>query len=368
MINAKDYGARGDGISLDTAAVSTAASKALASGEPLYFPGGVYLLDSQFQLMGKSLSILGDGKALTRLLWTSKSGGIHFTGSGGSANDLTVFSMEKITLATMVTAGGTALHLQWPTMNANPLKKTRISDLEIRGWDQYAANPRHAWEYGIRVLNPGGLDISHTDVLGLQTVMLVGIQCGGDFDAGAIRHFLSNIYVLRPNVGIEFDGGNEGVYLNNFELVGCGVGFHAVGGGPVYHISNGHTDCRTTGLLFKDKNEVKLHNIALFHTSNGGPRTSGNLIQMENCKRFMVSNCSFYGFKKPSDPPHQNGILANDCTSGIILGNQFDQIVDTAILFGEGTSDCHSVANRISNCGTPYVNKGAASNTYDLGF
>jgi Pectate lyase superfamily protein len=362
MINVKDYGAKGDGSSIDTAAINGAASKALAEGQVLYFPGGIYLLDSRLDLSGKPISICGDGKALTRLVWNSVPGGIQFIGSGVSANDITVFSIEKLTLAT-TTLGGIALRLEWPIMFANPQKKTRIHDVEIRGWDQYGGN-LHGWQCGIWLTNPGGLDISHSDVLGKEGFSEVGIKCDSPIKSGAIRHFLSNIYILRYDIGIDFEGPNEGIYFNNFEIVGCRFGFRAVGGGTVYHISNGHADCRTTGMAFSGQGEVKLHNIAFFHTSNGGNRTDGNLVLMENGSRFTVSNCSFYGFK--SDLPAlgaQNGILAAGCTSGLVVSNHFDQIKDAAILFGTGTIDCHSVANRTSNCGGRYINLGAPSNT-----
>ncbi|HPS90957.1 MAG TPA: glycosyl hydrolase family 28-related protein [Methanothrix sp.] len=373
MINVRDFGAIGDGNPHDSNvnSINSAASKAMDLGEALYFPGGSYYLDSRLEFWGRSgkpLYLVGDGKALTRLVWTSNQGGILFSGKGTSANDITGFSIEKITLATKVEGGGTALRLEWAEpeshMNANPQKKIRIHDIEIRGFDSYGGNTQ-GWQYGIWITNPGGLDISHVDILGKAGISESGIKCDAQQGSIAIRHFLSNIYVLWHRKGIEFNGSIEGVYFNNFEIVGCLIGLVANDSGNVYHISNGHTDCRMTGMEFNSHAEVKVHNVAFYHTPNGGNKMDGTLLELKECSRIAVTGCSFYGFKTDPIITHQNGILVAGCISGVLVGNQFDQIKDAAILFGEKTMDCHSVANRATNCGVRYTNNGAPSNTDD---
>ena len=254
--------------------------------------------------------------------------------------------------------GGHALRIEWPKLTANPLKKTRIHDVEIRGLDHGI----HGWHKGIYITNPAGLDISHTDILGKPGITQQGITCTSDDDAAQIRHFLSNLYVLWCDLGIDFNGHNEGIYFSNFEIVGCRIGFNQ-DGGTVCHISNGHTDSRESGLHFKRVSQLKLHIIALFHTGNGGGRANADMILLDDCSRFSVSNCSLYGFRGDGDITGQNGLLAANCTTGLVVGNQFDQILDTGIVFAEGSIGCHSVGNRVTNCGTRYANLGAPSNS-----
>lgn len=45
-VSVKDFGAVGDGIAIDTAAINTAMNAAAAAGKDLYFPSGVYLIDA----------------------------------------------------------------------------------------------------------------------------------------------------------------------------------------------------------------------------------------------------------------------------------------------------------------------------------
>jgi hypothetical protein len=120
-------------------------------------------------------------------------------------------------------------------MFSNPQKKTRIADVEVRGWNSYRAIPSpDYWNRGIWLTNPGGLDISHTDVIGSSKGADAGIRCDSPKSSGAIRHFLSNLYLLQCRTGVAFSGPNEGVYFNNFEIVGCRTGIQAKGGAPVY--------------------------------------------------------------------------------------------------------------------------------------
>lgn len=364
MINVHDFGARGNGTDDDTAAVIRAFNASDRDG--VHFPKGDYRLTSKIELADRPVTISGDGKSLSRLRWECADGGIEFKGTGVSANDITTFEMRHICLCTTQASGGTALRLIWPIMVANPQKKTRITDVEIRGWNAYNPIPSpDYWNQGIWLTNPGGLDISHTDVIGSSKGAEAAIRCDSPSSSGAIRHFLSNLYLLQCNIGLDWSGPNEGVYLNNFEFVGCRTGIRAVGSAPVYSINNGHCDCYMSCIDLDGINEVKLSNLALFHTDNGGTKLSGNLIALKNCARFTVTSNSIYGHPSIGTVAHQNGIICTDCHSGIVSGNHIDQIQDVGILFGTGTHHCYSLGNRIANCGLqPFLNQGDVSNTH----
>ncbi|MEN8848701.1 MAG: glycosyl hydrolase family 28-related protein [Akkermansiaceae bacterium] len=357
FFDVRDYGAKGDGVTDDTASVQAAidaipsfTKPGVSRGGVLFFPTGVYLLKSQLLISRKPISIVGEGKAHSILKWDAKRGGIHFKGSGVGSNDITVFDIRQMTLTTASKdGGGVALRLEWPVMKANPQKKMSISQVEIRGWDQYSkADTENYWENAIWITNSGGLDISHTDIMGKMHSSGHGIRCDSPPGSSPIRHFLSNLYVLGFETGIGWEGPNEGIYLNNFEIVNCRTGFSAGGGGPVYHLSNGHFDCWLNGASFQGNNEVKLTAIAFYHTPKlrGKPRLPGNLLSLEGCRRFTVFGCSFYGHTpNPPDLDAQNGIIVKD-SSGIIMGNHFDAIRDKAVLFVNGRDQCQTSGNR----------------------
>ncbi|MEN8128484.1 MAG: glycosyl hydrolase family 28-related protein, partial [Planctomycetota bacterium] len=63
-INVKDYGAVGDGVSDDFAAIDSAFSAA-GSGDTIYFPAGTYLVSSTLYSLGNNKRVVGDGADVT---------------------------------------------------------------------------------------------------------------------------------------------------------------------------------------------------------------------------------------------------------------------------------------------------------------
>jgi len=360
MLNVKDYGAKGDGIVNDTTSVNHAIDQARMNvrGEVIYFPSGIYILDSVLNFDGRSISFLGDGKSHTILQWTGKPGGISLSGGGASGDNIAVFSVSGLTLATSQLGGGTALRLAYSAAGPNPTKKTRIHDVEIRGKDQSPAGAPNAWNRGIWITRPAGLDISHTDVWGSRDVTDFGLLCetvkAGE---GGIRFFLSNLYFVACQTAIQFSGpsGLEGVYFNNFEIVGCITGFVSAGQATVYKLSNGHIDCMRTGAAFTSTNEVAVYGITFFHSGRDNRKDSGNLITLDTCARVTVSGNTFQGFRNDglSANISQNGVNIHKCSGGLIVGNHFDGIKDVDILVSGGSNDVRDYLNRNDDTNRP---------------
>jgi polygalacturonase len=65
MVNVRDYGARGDGTTNDAAAVRSAINA--GNGGTVYFPAGVYILDSVELAAGSRVRLLGAGQGTTTL-------------------------------------------------------------------------------------------------------------------------------------------------------------------------------------------------------------------------------------------------------------------------------------------------------------
>lgn len=81
LINVRSYGATGNGLSNDTAAIKTAAA-ALVNGGRLFFPSGVYLIDDTIELPlggANNVTVYGENAtgffySGTQLRWTGTSG------------------------------------------------------------------------------------------------------------------------------------------------------------------------------------------------------------------------------------------------------------------------------------------------------
>jgi len=71
VINVKDFGAVGDGVADDTAAIQAALIHAQAIGKTCYIPSGRYLITSKLTISGNNLSIIGDGDSRSIIYTTS---------------------------------------------------------------------------------------------------------------------------------------------------------------------------------------------------------------------------------------------------------------------------------------------------------
>jgi hypothetical protein len=370
---------------LDTAAFNQAVANVSNTGNVIYFSTGIYTFNERIDITDKRLKLLGDGKGITHLKWIDPQNpnlgaGLNVSGTSAGTDDTRpYFEIEGLSLATdYVAQGQTALSLTWRYGHADPRKKIRIRDIEIRPWNKYASAEQvlGLWEAGIQITNPGGVDISHTDIYGTPGY---GSKCGiyvktdPTAQVTSIRHFLSNLYVYGFEDGIVWEGGNplnneglEGVYFSNFEIVWCGNGYtgnHVLG----HHLSNGHMDCLWNGARFSGRSvQVKLSNID-FHQSYGNPEVPlqpmpGNLVSFVDTFRMSVENCQFLGFDDKPTTPHSNGIFTKGSAHGLFVGNHFDGIKDNDIVFGPGTRNCHAVANRLRR----FIDQGDGTNSCAL--
>jgi hypothetical protein len=344
LINVKDkeFGATGLATTLpdvETAAIKKALERAKEVGEALYIPGGTYNLNETLNctpIYPRSMTIIGEGKGLSRLNWRSGGDGISFSGYGVAAEDVAVFEIRGLSLLNDYNSdagGGCALALSWPGgkhIRNNPFKRARIHDIEIAGRDLNNAGKR-GWQVGISVTNAAGIDISHVDVLGHNGISSDGIvfNWAPAPDApnvldGSIRRFLSNIYVNWCRRGISFLGNSESTYVLGFELVHCGIGLQTRRrddppedpdwNSGVTTLANGHIHAHKNGII----------------------------IELSHSDRCIVSVCSFNNLTGT----FFNGIHVGNGTGCIVTGNDFHGLTGADILVEPGVVHFRAHGNR----------------------
>ena len=67
-VNVLNYGARGDGITDDTAAIQSAIAAQSSAGGTVYLPAGSYLLSTDLLLNAPNVILQGAGKTASKLL------------------------------------------------------------------------------------------------------------------------------------------------------------------------------------------------------------------------------------------------------------------------------------------------------------
>lgn len=120
-LNVRDYGATGDGVTDDAAAITAAVAALPASGGALYFPAGTYLLGSAITL-NKPALFYGDGYAT------------NLRTSSASANIFTVTGAEQVEVRGLRFTSSVARTAGWYVDVAASANRFRLADFFMDGF------------------------------------------------------------------------------------------------------------------------------------------------------------------------------------------------------------------------------------------
>lgn len=234
IINVKDYGAVGDGVTNDTAAVNSAIA-ALTNYSTLYFPSGKFLVTPGSITAFTSLSyvtIMGDGR--TSVIYSSTTGAPSgFFVVAGSCDYMTLRDFALVGSATVRGSGGHGLIVYSP--------HTLVSGIYITGTS----------DFGMYIGSGGSLFNKEVQVVNCISDRTLGdgFHFGPVTDSG-IYNCIS-YYTGDDGVGIGDDGA-IGFPATRIEVVGfqsIQAGNHAGGGthGAGIRIFDGAVDIHVTG-------------------------------------------------------------------------------------------------------------------------
>lgn len=118
-VSVKDFGAVGDGLTNDTAAIQTAINYAKNANQRLRFPAGTYLYSTISGLDSSNLTLMGDGSSKTVLKFTGSGIGLDFGTSVGFRQNITFtgFTVEGNTNTTAIIRATAIARSQWSDIN-----------------------------------------------------------------------------------------------------------------------------------------------------------------------------------------------------------------------------------------------------------
>lgn len=393
LVSVKDFGAVGDGVADDTAAIQAAINALTPAGGRLYLPKGAYKITSELSITNIPIEIFGDGMYATRIEQvTANTNGIHFisntTNNAPSTDNLLINSLHihDISVNRGLNSGGIAVLASWGIMTSNSPQAI------FERFRVYAkTDAGRTWAGGVDLRNCNGLRVNTMQIIGnvLETPLTAadpytlryGIRLSNDSadSLGLISFFVDKLTVLAAGIGVSVFGWHEGFEIVNSELVQVAIGIQVLGNAvhknPDFFYLNSHIEARVKCVSMSNVFKAKFTACDLFHSSAVG--YAGAVIELNGCDAFSctgsaismqrgtatyvvtgitsstsyhgnVSGCTFLGL--------DNGVDVN-ADSWNIGDNVFYQVTNPIRLYG----NFHTLGvNKYTSCpnGVTYVGSG----------
>ena len=366
-VSVKDFGAVGDGVTNDTAAVQAAFNYIAANPVALYVPTGSYLLSAQISVTSnKTINVYGDGVDLTVFVWTATA-----TGGGGLSITFTdVFfppSVQNLTLNTKGLAVGTALLITGVDYPSLTKLGPNVASVSIRGFDTAI----HCWDTGINFILCWYPTINIVSIKGKNESVLPFTMSAGITLTSCQVAFITNFVIIHVRAGIRNAlyaaiYRDEGHTISAFEIVGVqiGIDFFYQGDAAGTSIGPGHINAYEYGLKFANRFQTAIHDLLIYKTHLSTSNYSAMLLQ--NCDSNIIHNNQMHG--SPTATGDMFGIVLSSPTPNInsknvIHDNIFEKFYGTGltcIIVGDGVE--RSLIHHNSSDSTPTAMIALAAN------
>ena len=334
VVNVKDFGAVGNGVADDTAAIQAAVNSITSSGT-VVFPSGNYYITNAITVTNKSISFIGASSASTKitLFNLSSSGAFVFT----SNNNETAFSVSGFTFLAKSNNAGIAISSTFTVSSNVDYRTLNVNDVQIR----YIVGQGY-WTGGI--LNSGskwstlskcyvqGPDVSST-AFGFKIV-------GTD----NVEHRITDCSILGASKGLEIGDSVEGVYIVNYSSVACQYGIYAFTptGEPLISITNFHIDSTICGLFLKNTFQGKYSNGLIYCNQNAS--SAYTFVHIEQTAQYLSSTNQFINIElngTTNTTVNKTGIKIVGINGGNrVYATLLPNFLTEAVNFGVGVSEC----------------------------
>jgi hypothetical protein len=333
-VSVRDFGAVGDGVTDDTAAIQAAIDSlnALTNAPALFFPRGRYFVSARL-ISARPISIFGAGMSATFIQWASASvtEGILVQAGGVAATSI----IADLTLQTPKVALTDAIEFDYSSLISGdvilPRAEThaKVQRVRTRGTGTFTQN---GWRNGVVSRSILGLDIDscrfngvYTGAFGSEPQALTGVHCLGSGSPVQVTIARSFVSAVRDAVLLEQ---TEGIYVTSCEFVTVMRGIKSAGA----------------------TNESGLHfignHVAAFDAC----------VDLDRMNEAVISGNNFYngGSDSSSWPAALEGVrLREDANRAQVFGNFFVRIGTTTnytgvrVMGGAG----HEIGNNTHNVG-----------------
>ena len=347
-VSVKDFGAVGDGVTDDTAAIQAAFN----ASQAIFFPFGAYKLTAKITVSkSTAFAIYGEGIGNSLLYWTNADGGIDVT----MANNYDSLMVDGLSLRTEQAGGGTALKVTYPVSASSIFVGPRFSNVEIRGND----NTVDYWTTGFRLVNGWNAQVTGFHIQGANNTprgMTKAISMTDCYDV-----IVNNCYGVRGEYGIWIsDGADEGMNISQCVFIDfhTGIYFNSFQAQAGTAISDNHMNTEAYGINFQAKQQAIISGNLIYKITGSTSSYVGIAMKFGNDCRIMnnyIRNTGLTG--------GEIGILLDDTDNCIVMGNEFTEFNSGSVGVQVGAlSGGNLISNNMTYTpGTAVVNFGLGS-------
>lgn len=356
-ISVKDFGAKGDGTTDDTAAIQAAidslkpvAASAIAGGS-MFFPRGLYKITDEILIENMPIKLFGEGMYASEIVqYGVAKNGIHFTSNTNSnapehdnlaINALQLHDISINKAGGAAASGGIGVLASWGIMTGNSPQFIANNVRVYCYRDAYSS-----WAGGIQLRNCNGVRIGTLQIFGnpLESqltaadpyTMRYGINFANDDSSlGLISFFIDKLTIIAAGTGILVQGWHEGFEIVNSEIVQVAYGIivdgNATHQNPDFFYLNSHIEARVTCAQLGSVFKPKFIGCDLLQVSAVG--YDGSILNLNSCDGIAIVGTTL---------SHQNGTntaakvvgIQHTAYHGTITGNSFIGLDQGAVIHG----------------------------------
>lgn len=342
--NVREFGAKGDGRTDDTAAFTKAAEAIPETGGVLYIPAGCYRLTKSVRVFNRAVAVRGDGIGISKLVWPAgvKSLGVGITQSRSQGNNTDFTHIYGLSLYTNQANLGTALaidlsgqvHKQTGVVMNRTNARICIEQVEIRGENSDA----QGWKRAIWLNHGHHAVISNVHITGrTQGGGEAGIHLDGLGSPTEVQ--ISQTWVFHVNRALHITGNVEGVKLQQCDFVAVQFGVYAEKCLQL-NVCNCHINASHGGVLARNVNQSSITSCLIYKCLDA---CSGFGVQVEgDSGRNIIANNVFVNIAQKAD---MNAVVLAGNSHHCIVQSNVYQNHGAGVLCMPGATNCQSAGN-----------------------
>ncbi|WP_312999615.1 glycosyl hydrolase family 28-related protein [Leclercia sp.] len=334
ILSLYDFGAVGDGVTDDSAAIQ----RAFSAGVPLRVTQGVYLCSTTLTApAGKHFSLQGDGAGLC--LFVFSSGGIAKE-FGNTNNEKCLISNLGIQASSVNSSAAVRLYRTDETQAFED--EITLENIHISGFGGPHAST-NTFKYGLRTEYVRFVKVSGCRIWGQEgyngsaasTTAVAGISFLGRETTPQFGFTVSDCWVTSWSNAIRGDGWIEGVYITGGEYWNCNITIQIIrpaesSTSPLsgtIHISNVHINGAMYAVLIRNCSTVGISNSEMYIGVGGGISGAASAL-IHTCTGVRIEGNTFSNAYNVSS----NGLQLQSCKGVSVNGNSIRNAIDSAVI------------------------------------